>query len=139
MGFYEDFLHGLDRVLEDVYDGNRADFARACGVDAQRIKQYHNRDRVQYVEKLGQVIDGMGARLVFPDQDDSRGKRDFVRHALERMLETPEFYEEFMEMVNAVVQQKMATAFVIDSPRDELRQKVANLPDGFPEDEHSES
>lgn len=130
MGFYEDFLHGLDRTLEETYQGSKSDMAKACGVDSQRIHQYYSRDRVQYIEKLGQIIDGMGAKLVFPEQEDLRGKYDFVRHALSNLLQTPEFNEIYMEMVDNAVQTKVAQLYYRDDDRKTLRDRLAELPEG---------
>ena len=130
MGFYKDFLEGLDRTLEEVYDGNKSEMAKACGVDTQRIHQYYTRDRVSYIEKLGQVIDGMGAKLVFPDQDDMRGKDDFVRHALANLLQTPEFNQVFMDFVNNMVQTKVAQLYYERDDRKRLRDKLSAIPEG---------
>jgi hypothetical protein len=135
MGFYEDFLEGLDRTLEEVYNGNKSEMAKACGVDSQRIYQYYTRERVSYIEKLAQVIDGMGAKLVFPDQDDLRGKDDFVRHALTNLLQTPEFNQVFMEMVDNMVQTKVAQLYYEHDDRKRLRSKVNALPEESPEEE----
>jgi hypothetical protein len=135
MGFYEDFLEGLDRTLEEVYNGNKSEMAKACGVDSQRIYQYYTRERVSYIEKLAQVIDGMGAKLVFPDQDDLRGKDDFVRHALTNLLQTPEFNQVFMEMVDNMVQTKVAQLYYEHDDRKRLRAKVNALPEETAEEE----
>lgn len=74
MSFYEDFLKELKSAAYDKFKNPRrlADF---LGVEPNLITRWLNRDRIPKADKMGEVIDALGARLVFPDQDERERAR----------------------------------------------------------------
>ncbi len=65
MGFYEDFLAGLEKVAREQFR-NPAQLAEHLGVEPNLITRWLNKDRVPRAERMGEVLDALGAKLVFP-------------------------------------------------------------------------
>lgn len=66
MGFYDDFLIGLERAATVTYK-NPHQLALALGVETNLITRWLKRDRIPKAETMGKVLDALGARIVFPD------------------------------------------------------------------------
>lgn len=76
MGFYEDLMKGLNELIgEEAPYRNQAELARACNVDPMRVHRLLKEKRPTNLQKLAEILDGVGAKITFP-QDRSENSRD---------------------------------------------------------------
>ena len=69
MGFYEDLVNGLKACFgEGRRFKNNAEMARFCGVQPTQTLRYTNGQREKHLRALGNILDALGARLVWPEQ-----------------------------------------------------------------------
>lgn len=68
MDFYETTLAGLRRAV-DAQQGNVAKLAGILGVEPNLLSRWLNRDRVPRLDKLGPILDKLGAEIVFQDEN----------------------------------------------------------------------
>lgn len=73
MGFYETFLQALEKAAYTTFK-NPSRLAEHLGEEPNLITRWLKRERVPKATKMGEVLDALGARLVFPDEDASTGR-----------------------------------------------------------------
>lgn len=77
MGFYQDFLNGLKSMSgPDGRYRTEAEMARAVGVEPAQIHKYTHEISTKNIEKLGSILDKLGARLVFENTASKDASRD---------------------------------------------------------------
>lgn len=69
MGAYEDILRGLERAV--VSKGNVSRLAEAAGEAPSLLTRWIKRERVPKLDKLGPILDMLGARVIFPGEDQA--------------------------------------------------------------------
>ncbi|MGE4297070.1 MAG: S24 family peptidase [Desulfovibrionaceae bacterium] len=86
MGFYDDFVSGLEGMIgKGKPFANPKQLADACGVSPIQVCRYLKRERKAYIQALAKILDALGARLVFPHKEPAPVARDPffpVPHAL---------------------------------------------------------
>ena len=66
MGFYEDLIDGMKSCIgEGKKFATNADMARHCGVQAVQTSRYLNGEREKHLRALGNILDKIGAKLVW--------------------------------------------------------------------------
>lgn len=66
MGFYEDLINGMKSCIgEGKKIATNADMARHCGVQAVQTSRYLNGEREKHLKALGNILDKIGAKLVW--------------------------------------------------------------------------
>ena len=66
MGFYEDLINGMKSCIgEGKKFATNADMARHCGVQAVQTSRYLNGEREKHLKALGNILDKIGAKLVW--------------------------------------------------------------------------
>ncbi len=77
MGFYQDFLDGLRGMTgASARFRTEAELARAAGVEPAQIHKYTHEISTRNIEKLGAILDKLGARLVFDEPSAKEVDRD---------------------------------------------------------------
>lgn len=72
MGFYNDLVNGLNSLIgKGEKFENPTQMARACGVAPNQVIRYIKMERKKHLQALAKVLDGVGARLIFPNSCDS--------------------------------------------------------------------
>lgn len=66
MGAYEDILAGLERATATA--GNTSKLAEVLGEAPSLLTRWFKRERVPKLDKIGPILDALGAKVVFPDQ-----------------------------------------------------------------------
>lgn len=71
MGFYEDFMAHLDsRIGEDKKWPNTNQAAKALDVAPIQLDRYLKGERKTFIQALGKIIDGLGAKLIAADNEE---------------------------------------------------------------------
>lgn len=70
MGFYKDFIDGLKSCIGDGrrFKSNK-DLAVYCGVQPTQTARYVNGTRKTHLIALGKIIDSLGAKLLFQEEN----------------------------------------------------------------------
>lgn len=76
MGAYEDILSGLERAT--VAAGNTSRLAEVLGEAPSLLTRWFKRERVPKLDKLAPVLDALGARVIFPGQQEVAPVSDYV-------------------------------------------------------------
>lgn len=87
MGFLDDALEGLKRIANTEF-GGPTPMAEKLGVNPPTISRWLNRERAPSLDKLGPVLDAVGAKIVFPG--DRRDMTREVIFAAPRLVNVPE-------------------------------------------------
>ncbi|WP_027179704.1 S24 family peptidase [Maridesulfovibrio bastinii] len=70
MGFYNDLVNGLNGLIgKGKKFENPTQMARTCGVAPNQVIRYIKQERKKHLQALAKVLDGVGARLVFPGNE----------------------------------------------------------------------
>ena len=70
MGFYNDIVEGLRNMIgQNRKYTNPTQMAKACGVAPNQIIRYIKQERGKHIQVLARVLDEVGARIVFPEEN----------------------------------------------------------------------
>lgn len=87
MGFYNDLVNGLNSLIgKGRKFENPTQMARTCGVAPNQVIRYIKMERKKHLQALAKVLDGVGAKLVFPENDENF-MEDF--HPVPKVLARP--------------------------------------------------
>lgn len=72
MTFYTDMVEGLKKMIGPGKKyANPTQMAKACGVAPNQIIRYIRQERGKHIQVIAKVLDEVGARIIFPDTQDS--------------------------------------------------------------------
>lgn len=66
MGFCDDIIDGLSRVIAEGYEGKPGRLAKALDIPVNQITRMLKRERSPQVDTVGPWLDFVGAKLLFP-------------------------------------------------------------------------
>jgi len=75
MGFYQKFLEGLEQAAYGRFK-NPKRLADHLGVEPNLITRWLKKERVPKADKMGEVLDALGAFLSFPDESPQEQTRE---------------------------------------------------------------
>jgi len=128
MGFADDVLNEIQRCLDEEFNGNKAEFARELDVNVMQIHHYLTGQRIQYLKKIGHIVDGLGGKVVFPGEDYEGGKQELVNRLISKLFEIPEVYEQASDIIDNMVQARNIVIHYGDGMK-KLHDKIQQLPD----------
>ena len=73
MNFYKSFMTALEKAAYTTFK-NPTQLARHLGEEPNLITRWLNGSRVPKADKMGEVLDALGARLMFPGDDAPTGR-----------------------------------------------------------------
>ncbi|TIH15679.1 helix-turn-helix transcriptional regulator [Marinifilum sp. JC120] len=77
MGFYTDLVEGLRNMIgPNRKYANPTQMAKACEVAPNQIIRYIKQERGKHIQVLARVLDKIGARIVFPEEE-TESSNDF--------------------------------------------------------------
>lgn len=78
MGFYEDLVEGMKACIgEGKKFSTNTDMARYCGVQAVQTYRYINGEREKHLKALGNILDKIGAKLVWDHDQKNMSAQNF--------------------------------------------------------------
>ena len=78
MGYYEDLVEGMKACIgEGKKFSTNADMARYCGVQAVQTSRYMNGEREKHLKALGNILDKIGAKLVWDHDQKNIPSQNF--------------------------------------------------------------
>lgn len=70
MGFYNDLVNGLNNLIgKGKKFETPTQMARECSVAPNQVIRYIKQERKKHLQALARVLDGVGAKLTFPDEN----------------------------------------------------------------------
>lgn len=98
MGFYLDLTEGMKACIgEGKKFSTNADLARYCGVQAVQTSRYINGEREKHLKALGNILDKIGAKLVWDHDSHAEGAAENTLMLVHRIQELEKEVERLKE------------------------------------------
>lgn len=80
MGFYQDMVEGLKNMIGPGKKyANPTQMAKACEVAPNQIIRYIRQERGKHLQVVARVLDEVGAKISFPEENSIEGGNNFIR------------------------------------------------------------